>query len=1216
MRAKWVGIAIISLLAAMVTPSVFASIDLTTVNTSWTTVLAGDRFDAGNDQQATASIDLLGNGSYPMFYMEYDDLGTPDTSDDEVAFRFRGDQVVNSKGEYKGYIWIGLDFDLDGSIDSFMVLSGDGTSTGQACTVYDSDGSKANDSPSTTALISSPNYPVTAGFEFHLTPATDNPDIDGDSDPDYIVSYKLTFSALAAALNNTHLSSNGAALSTLNGGLGVDVNTGFTLVAASAQQVQSLNGDLGGYGGNDSSAILFINQGAVSEDISYSDPDPVDPTQTTITASPITVPADGTSTSTITVQAVDSSGNNVSTTNDTVTLSADSSNAVISSVTNNYDGTYTATITNAVAETVTISGTIEGNAITDTASVTFSTTYVNNPPTISGTPETTVAQDSAYSFTPTASDQDNDTLTFSIVNKPSWASFDSSNGTLSGTPSNADVGTTSGIAISVTDGGLSASLSAFDLTVTNINDPGSVVIDNNTPTVGDTLTATVTDIDGISGAINYDWKVDGTTIVSGASNTYLVSQDDVGKVITVQASYTDDGGMDEQPTSDVTSPVGFVSTDDTDGDGINNGIEGYGDTDGDGTPDYLDLDSDNDGIPDSNEGAIDSDGDGVDDYLDLDSDNDGLYDLVESGINDPTTLDTNNDGRIDSGFGNNGLADIVEDSADSGILNYSIADSDGDGYEDFRDLDSDNDGINDVIESGGSDDDNDGYLGTNDESTAVDANGVPSGGPLDALDNDGDLVPNYHDLDSDNDGTYDVIEAGGTDPDGDGYVGDGTEADNVDASGKPAGGGLIPVDTDGDTIADYLDLDSDNDGIPDVTEAGGTDQGDGRIGGTVDDQGVPSGGALPPVDTDNDGIEDRVDLDSDDDGINDIVEAGGTDSVPVGGDGMVDGFIDNNGDGYDDGLASTPLLVPDSDNDGTPDFQDNGDLDNDGVPDDVDMDDDNDGIPDTLEGDGSVDTDQDGVPDSRDLDSDNDGIFDLAESGASNPEQLDTDNDGRIDNTYPVGSNGLADVIESSPESGIVNYNGGTPVDSDGDGVEDFRDLDSDNDGIPDVIENGGSDPDGDGIIGSGVPTVNTDGIASGTGITTIDTDGDGTPNYLDLDSDNDGTPDLVEAGGSDTDGNGIVDNFTDSDGNGYDDGLEATPLPLTDSDNNGVADYVQAVGSSSAGKPIRTGLQGIGGCSMASNAPFDPMLPLLLLMSLIALNRKKILSLVKGGEA
>ncbi|WP_456114960.1 Ig-like domain-containing protein [Shewanella psychropiezotolerans] len=95
----------------------------------------------------------------------------------------------------------------------------------------------------------------------------------------------------------------------------------------------------------------------------------------------------------------------------------------------------------------------------------------NDTPVISGVALTSVDEDSLYSFSPTFSDADvADTLSFSIVNKPDWATFSSVDGSLSGTPANADVGVTTGIVISVFDGNLSASLATFNLEVININD--------------------------------------------------------------------------------------------------------------------------------------------------------------------------------------------------------------------------------------------------------------------------------------------------------------------------------------------------------------------------------------------------------------------------------------------------------------------------------------------------------------------------------------------------------------------------------------------------------------------------------------------------------------------------------------------------------------------------------------------------------------------------
>ncbi|MCF6258004.1 MAG: putative Ig domain-containing protein [Gammaproteobacteria bacterium] len=100
----------------------------------------------------------------------------------------------------------------------------------------------------------------------------------------------------------------------------------------------------------------------------------------------------------------------------------------------------------------------------------------NQPPTISGTPTTTVNEGNFYHFAPMAADSDSgDTLTFSINNKPAWASFDNQTGILSGTPGLSDAGDYDNITISVSDGTATAELAAFMISVVNnTNQPPTI----------------------------------------------------------------------------------------------------------------------------------------------------------------------------------------------------------------------------------------------------------------------------------------------------------------------------------------------------------------------------------------------------------------------------------------------------------------------------------------------------------------------------------------------------------------------------------------------------------------------------------------------------------------------------------------------------------------------------------------------------------------------
>jgi hypothetical protein len=114
----------------------------------------------------------------------------------------------------------------------------------------------------------------------------------------------------------------------------------------------------------------------------------------------------------------------------------------------------------------------------------------NAAPTIQGTPTSSVLAGQQYSFQPSASDPNGDALTFAVTNLPSWAAFNTSTGRISGAPTSADVGTYSGITVTVSDGQATASLTAFAISVTETA-TGSATLSWTPPTLnsdGSTLT--------------------------------------------------------------------------------------------------------------------------------------------------------------------------------------------------------------------------------------------------------------------------------------------------------------------------------------------------------------------------------------------------------------------------------------------------------------------------------------------------------------------------------------------------------------------------------------------------------------------------------------------------------------------------------------------------------------------------------------------------------
>ncbi|WP_052143622.1 T9SS type B sorting domain-containing protein [Wocania ichthyoenteri] len=174
------------------------------------------------------------------------------------------------------------------------------------------------------------------------------------------------------------------------------------------------------------------------------------------------------------------------------------------------------------------------------------------------------------------------------------------------------------------------------------------------------------------------------------------------------------------------------------------------------------------------------------------------------------------------------LTNTTTSSSFSGnlLLTCFKNDNDFDGIKDELDLDSDNDGIPDFIENTGelivftaNDDDLDGLDDAYDP-------------PMEPIDTDADGVPDYLDLDSDNDGITDLIETGQlgllSDTDLNGIV-DGPNIgvngwdDNAETTPDSNLIGYTLNDFDTDTIFSYLDEDSDGDGCSDVIEAGFSD---------------------------------------------------------------------------------------------------------------------------------------------------------------------------------------------------------------------------------------------------------------------------------------------------------------------------------------------------------------------------------------------------------
>jgi len=621
---------------------------------------------------------------------------------------------------------------------------------------------------------------------------------------------------------------------------------------------------------------------------------------------------------------------------------------------------------------------------------------------------------------------------------------------------------------------------------------------------------------------------------------------------------------------------------------------------------------------------MDTDGDGVINSFDLDSDNDGIFDIIESdAISVVGVADTNNDGRIDgatvpASVGANGVFNAVETVAESGLLNYTIAESidDTDTIRNFLDLDSDGDGIPDNVEGQTTI----GYGAPNGVYSifGVDTAYLTGIAPTnsDSTDN-----PDYLDTDSDNEGADDTTEASIT----------------------------------------LTNTDTDNDGLDNATDTSG-DYSD--PGGTIDD---PLSGSiiLPDEDADASSGGD-VDFRDDTNDNADLVLTKSVDnsapavstnvtfsiSVANGGPSNATGILvtdllpsgftyvsDNGGGSYNSGTGlwnigtinngtSTTLQIIATVNAGgiyfnTAEVTASNNNDPDSTPNNnVSTEDDQDSvsISPVIVG----DQDADGILDTIDLDDDNDGVTDTQELCATDPVpapvtnstilvSILTDNfpgettwvlnapSGQIANGGPYGSAGTTfNTTVNTTETGTftftifdfygdgiccgfgngaytVTLNGATTVASGGafgfsestnftiaapagnpfSCLTDDPNADSDSDGTINY-----QDPDYAAANGS---TLNANGV-----VTILDTDGDGIINNLDLDSDNDGIFDIIEANATSVSG------VADTDDNGRIDGANSGTVGA-----NGVFDTVETVAES--------GLLAYTIADSDSNSTYDP---------------------------
>jgi hypothetical protein len=231
-------------------PKAFGQTDPTAPTTVWVPILYGNNNypDPSADQQTgSAESDILGNLNQPSLSMQY--------ASGWLGFRLRVGADMNPPG-FKGAAFVGVDADLNGSLDVFLGVNNQG-SANQVGIWYP--GTGLNTSPKTTTIITPPDFSYSGtalNYGFAPVTATIDPtatsfDLNGDGRTDQFLTFFVLFSDVASAL-----ASKGTTFSLSNP---------MQLVAATATQANSLNEDLNGVNGGINSSSSWQQLGAVSQ---------------------------------------------------------------------------------------------------------------------------------------------------------------------------------------------------------------------------------------------------------------------------------------------------------------------------------------------------------------------------------------------------------------------------------------------------------------------------------------------------------------------------------------------------------------------------------------------------------------------------------------------------------------------------------------------------------------------------------------------------------------------------------------------------------------------------------------------------------------------------------------------------------------------------------------------------------------------------------------
>lgn len=217
-----------------------------------------------DQQTGSPAGDIIGDNSNPGFFTTFNSNGLASNTDGTLGFRIRLDAAGGPTGKaaFDRVAWVGIDADLNGSLDVFLGANFQGSTT--ELSIRDA-GTGQNISPNTTSVSSTPAYsyvPGTLNYDYRMV----NYLLDGGTtndvttttagDADYYVSFFMPLQDIATFL--------------LTQGISITDSSPLRYVLATSTQANSLNQDLGGIQGSVNSTLTWVQLGGFTPMITSS----------------------------------------------------------------------------------------------------------------------------------------------------------------------------------------------------------------------------------------------------------------------------------------------------------------------------------------------------------------------------------------------------------------------------------------------------------------------------------------------------------------------------------------------------------------------------------------------------------------------------------------------------------------------------------------------------------------------------------------------------------------------------------------------------------------------------------------------------------------------------------------------------------------------------------------------------------------------------------